>query len=262
MTPPLPNPPDPDRLLDHLGRRIRTTRETLGITRRELAERSEVSERFLADVERGIGNPSILRLAQIAHALGTRPEAFLATAPLTRTFPVVALLGLRGAGKSSVGGVLAARLNCRFVELDARIETNVGMALPEVFEVHGESYYRDAERDTLSQVLDEMGPTVLATGGGLVTVPETFGLLRSRAHTVWLRARPEDHWNRVLAQGDTRPMEGNERAFTHLRHLLETRERLYVLAEHQVDTAHRSVDDLADELARTYDHLASPGTSC
>jgi XRE family aerobic/anaerobic benzoate catabolism transcriptional regulator len=167
-----------------------------------------------------------------------------------RTAPVIALLGVRGAGKSTIGAKLAARLGLRFVELDAAIEDAAGLSLAEIFELHGEAYYRRLERETLMALLAEPAGLVLATGGSLVTDRETYRLLRRRAVTVWLKARPEDHWNRVIQQGDQRPMAQHPHAMAELRALLAARERLYGEAEHVVDTSRLTVDAAVGRLAR------------
>ncbi|MGZ3427135.1 MAG: shikimate kinase [Polyangia bacterium] len=167
-----------------------------------------------------------------------------------RTAPVIALLGLRGAGKSTIGPKLAARLSLRFVELDAAIERAAGLTLSEIFQIHGESYYRRLERETLMALLADGDGMVVATGGSIVNDKETFKLLRRRAVTVWLKARPEDHWNRVIQQGDQRPMAQHPHAMSELRALLSARERLYAEAEHVIDTARLDVDAAVDKLAR------------
>jgi XRE family aerobic/anaerobic benzoate catabolism transcriptional regulator len=149
---------------------------------------------------------------------------------------VVALLGLRGAGKSTVGRRLARRLRVPFVELDRKVEEAAGLALAEIFALHGEDYYRRLEKETLTRLLDGGRPLVLACGGGLVTARDTYALLRRRALTVWLRAQPEDHWNRVVQQGDRRPM-SHPQAMGELRRLLRARDPLYAEAAHTVDTS-------------------------
>ncbi len=226
---------------------MRALRKARGWSRRDLAERTAISERFLADVEAGTANPSVLRLLTLAEAFGIDLPALLA-GPVADRARHVALLGLRGAGKSSIGPPLAARLGVPFVELDACIEQATGLALGEIFQLHGEAYFRATERAVLMRQLGEP-PSVLAVGGGLVTDPQSFALLRSRCRTVWLRADPEDHWQRVLAQGDTRPMADNERAFLDLRRILAEREPLYQQADVVVDTSHRSVEQVVDLVA-------------
>jgi XRE family aerobic/anaerobic benzoate catabolism transcriptional regulator len=161
----------------------------------------------------------------------------------------IALLGLRGAGKTSIGRQLARRLHVRFVELDRRIEQLAKMSLAEIFSLYGEEQYRRFERDALQGVLGERRPTVLATGGGIVAAADTYARLKKSAVTVWLRATPEDHWNRVVRQGDRRPMADHPQAMADLRALLAAREPLYAAAEHTVNTSGRDVGEIVDELA-------------
>jgi XRE family aerobic/anaerobic benzoate catabolism transcriptional regulator len=222
-----------------VGSAVRTRRERRGWSRRELAEASGVSERFLALLETGDGNISLRRFADVALALGTTPAALLtvADAPAPSAARPVALLGVRGAGKSAVGTALAKKLGVPFVELDQQIEAAAGLPLGEVFATHGEAYYRRIEREVLGRLLAAPGPMVLATGGSIVNDPVNFKRLRDHCTTIWLRARPEDHWNRVVAQGDRRPMAENPHAFAELRALMTAREKLYARAEHVVDTA-------------------------
>jgi XRE family aerobic/anaerobic benzoate catabolism transcriptional regulator len=228
-------------ILPSLGRRVREERTRRSFSLRELAERSSLSERFLAQVESGQGNISVRRLAQLARALGTTAPALLTGGDGPAPAPTIALLGLRGAGKTTIGRRLARRLRLPFVELDQRIERASGLPLAEIFRLHGESYYRRLEQEQLQSILGEKGPVVLATGGGLVHSPESYALLRQRALTVWLRARPEDHWNRVVQQGDRRPMEARPQAMAELRRLLAAREPLYTQASHVVDTSRLGV---------------------
>ncbi len=227
--------------LESVGATVRSHRERRGWSRRELATHCGVSERFLAQLETGDGNISLRRFSEVARALGTSPSALLATADAPSGARPIALLGVRGAGKSSVGTALAKRLGFSFVELDQKIEEAAGLSLGDVFTLHGEAYYRRIEREVLTQLLEAGTPFVLATGGSIVNDPTSFALLRSRCRTVWLRARPEDHWNRVVAQGDQRPMAENPHAFAELRALLAAREKLYARAEHTVDTSGRRV---------------------
>jgi XRE family transcriptional regulator, aerobic/anaerobic benzoate catabolism transcriptional regulator len=227
---------DAERLLAGLGKRTREIRSEAGWTLKQLAARSGLSPRFLVQLEGGSANISVRNLTGLARALGTTPAALLADSGAAE-LPVVALLGLRGAGKTAIGKRLARRLRVPFVELDRLIEEAAGLSLGEIFSMHGEEYYRRLEKETLERVLGEGRSLVLATGGGLVTSKETFALLRRRAVTVWLRARPEDHWNRVVRQGDRRPMAEHPEAMAELRRLLATRERLYAEAAHTVNTS-------------------------
>src|SRR4030095_10516914 len=184
-------------LLQALGARVRRLRAEQEWSRRELAARDTLSERCLAQIEAGAGNPSVGSVARIARALRTTPSALLALPPRPH---VVALLGLRGAGKSTVGRALSSRTGAPFLELDARIEEVAGLSLAEIFELHGEDYYRAREREALESVLTSGAGTILCTGGSIVTHPENFTLLRGGATTVWLRATPEEHWDRVVSQ--------------------------------------------------------------
>ncbi len=240
-------------LLVSVGAAVRGQRERRGWSRRELAEASGVSERFLAQLEAGEGNISLRRFADVAHALGTTPAAILTRAQdgdgPQRTVPV-ALLGVRGAGKSTIGAALARKLGRRFVEVDHEIEEAAGLPLGEVFALHGEAYYRRVEREVLTRLLADPAPAVLATGGSIVNDPTNYALLRARSRTVWLRARPEDHWNRVVAQGDQRPMAENPHAFEELRARLAARTKLYARADETIDTSGRSVREVVAAVAQ------------
>ena len=233
---------DRDFVLLDLGRRVREERERRGFSLRELAERSSLSLRFLSLVESGRGNISVRKLGDLARALGTTPSALLEGAGGVAHMAVISLLGLRGAGKTTIGRRLARKLRLPFVELDERIERVSGLPLGEIFRLHGESYYRRLEREALERLLTSEGALVLATGGGLVTSPETFARLRQRTVTVWLRARPEDHWDRVVQQGDRRPIEARPQAMSELRRLLAAREPLYSQAAHVIDTSRLDAD--------------------
>ncbi len=237
------------------------------MTVKALAEASGVSRRFLALLEQGQGNISVARLEQVARALdvpiaellvedgqgaGSRgiewksDPASRATGP-----PFVALLGVRGAGKSSVGRAVAERLGRRFVELDALVEEDAGLSLGEIFAVHGADYYRRVEARVLEALLasrpDAPG-VVIATGGSLVTHADSWALLRREALCVWLHAHPRDHWERVLAQGDTRPMGQNPHAFRELEVLLEVRAPLYAQGDRRVDTGGRPFEGVVAEV--------------
>jgi XRE family aerobic/anaerobic benzoate catabolism transcriptional regulator len=239
----------PRTLLTTVGARVRMMREVRRLSRRELSERCGVSERFLAQLEAGEGNISLARFAAVAAALETTPAELLAGAGEPRRSKAIALLGVRGAGKSTVGAKLAKRIGARFVEVDQRIEQAAGLRLAEIFELHGEAYYRRLEREVLGQLLGEERAVVLATGGSIVNDTASYGFLRERAATVWLRARAEDHWNRVVQQGDQRPMSKNPHAFAELRALLAAREPLYAAAHHVVDTSGRSIDAVVEAVA-------------
>ncbi len=234
-------------LLATLASRVRDLRRRRGWTRDELARRSGLSVRFLARVEAGEGNISVLRLEALAAALATRADALLVPSE-TRASAIV-LVGLRGAGKSTVGPLLAARLGIRFVEVDRLITEASGLPLDQLFEIHGEGYYRRLERETLDRVLEEGRPVVLAAAGGVVTDGGTWEMLCHRATVVWLRAMPEDHWNRVVDQGDRRPMADNPRAMDELREILRDRETAYGRARWTIDTSGRTPEQVAEEVA-------------
>jgi XRE family aerobic/anaerobic benzoate catabolism transcriptional regulator len=241
-----PSAPEDDALLHAIGAQVKRRRAEGGLTLAALAESSGISARFLADVEAGRANVSVVKLAHVARALGTSTQELLATPRA----PNVALLGLRGAGKSSVGVALARRLRVPFVELDERVEEQAGLPLDEIFKVHGEAYYRRAEARALDAFLARGAPAVLATGGGIVTSPEAFERLRSACFTVWLRARPGDHMERVERQGDFRPMARRPNAMEELRRILAAREPLYSQADLVVDTGHGTPDGAARTIAK------------
>jgi XRE family transcriptional regulator, aerobic/anaerobic benzoate catabolism transcriptional regulator len=237
------------KLLQGLGAAVRALRTERRTTLRALAIAANVSERFLVQLEGGAGNISVARLEDVAEALGTTGAELLAQASRVPGRPrSLALVGLRGAGKSSVGAALAKRIGHPFVELDELIAKEAQMSLGAIFEIHGEAYYRALERDVLRKLLDAEDPIVIATGGSLVTDAETWGLLRSRARTAWLRTTPREHWDRVVAQGDVRPMRGRPRAMNELEQLLASRKPLYAQADIAIDTTGRTIDAIVDRL--------------
>ncbi|WP_373048137.1 shikimate kinase [Vulgatibacter sp.] len=243
-----------DRLLTQLGLRVRLLRLEQGLSLRQLAERSGVSERYLSELEAGRGNISVLRLSQVAAALGQSGGALLLDAERgarAGSARVVALLGLRGAGKSTIGPRLASRLQLPFFELDGLIEAAAGLTVGEIFALHGEATYRRLELEALRRFLVEQPAAVLATGGGIVGHEEAFALLQDRAVTVWLRAHPDDHWDRVVGQGDVRPMADNPAARRELRAILGAREPLYSRARHVVDTSALGLGGSVDALVST-----------
>jgi XRE family aerobic/anaerobic benzoate catabolism transcriptional regulator len=269
--------PDGDFLL-FLGRRVRELRSRRGMTRKIVAREANVSERHLAQLEAGGGNVSIVLLRRITAALKVSlvdlfaPEArgphekrmiqrFLERLPNHRVEDVVvrlmrdfgpeeemrrkriALIGLRGAGKSTLGIRLGAEMQLPFIELDREIEKDTGMPLSEIFSLYGQSGYRAIEKRTLEKVLNENERAVLSVGGGVVSEKETFDYLLSHCYTVWIKAQPEEHMARVIAQGDFRAMAGNDQAMEDLRLILEAREPLYQEADMCLETSGSSADE-------------------
>lgn len=231
-------------LLPALGRAVRAARTEAGLTLRQLASASTLSERFLSDLEAGKANVSVLRLAEVARATGSSASALLDAAERgaevietsAAGHRLVSLLGLRGAGKSTIGARAAAALGVPFIELDERIAERAGMSIGEMLDLHGPTYYRRLERRELEHLLAQPGAGVVATAGNIVGDHATFELLLANTTTIWLRASAEDHYGRVVAQGDTRPMANRKNAMQELRGLLRARRPLYERAEHAVDT--------------------------
>ncbi len=261
---------------NRLGARLRSRRLARGLTVKALAEASGLSARYVISAEHGRANLSVDKMEQLCRALDlsmawllsdaergeidallagrSRSElAEIATWLRARYAPRgprhIALLGVRGAGKSAVGRPLAETLGRPFVELDERVERLADLGLGEIFAVHGEAYYRRLELEALAAVLGEP-PAVLATGGGIVTHPEAYARLRAGATTVWLRAEPEDHWDRVIQQGDQRPMRDHPHAMAELRALLAARRPLYAQADHTVDTSAHPLEHIILHLAQ------------
>ena len=246
--------PDDNAFLAQLGLRVRRARARAGLTRRRLADLSGVSERYLAQLEGGDGNGSILLIRRVAAALAVDLQELVGQRVDPGRAERIALIGVRGAGKSTLGARLAERLGVPFIELGAEIRRALSSPLEDSLAEEGQQAYRDAERRVLSQVIDAHERCVLATGGSLVLEPQAYQLLRSRCTTVWLKANPEDHIARVLAQGDLRPLQGRENALAELRALLAQRERLYALADATVDTSAadegRSLDLLLEAVGK------------
>jgi XRE family aerobic/anaerobic benzoate catabolism transcriptional regulator len=234
-----------------LGQRVRLLRARRGMTRRILAAQSGVSERYISAVEAGTGNGSILLLRGLAQALNVGLRALvedaaeLVAAPVARAPDFrdrVALIGLRGAGKSTLGRLLADYLRVPFLELDQEIEKEAGLGLGEIMELHGQPGFRRLESGVLERLVATHPKAVVAAGGGIVAEGATFARLLESCLTVWVKASPEEHMQRVIDQGDLRPMRDNRRSMADLRAILASREALYARADIQVETSGRDVD--------------------
>ena len=248
------NPLTETLYLSRLGDRVRAWRTENGMTRKTLSKASGVSERYLAQLEAGEGNISVLLLRKVAHAMGV-PVENLVREDAADQKPV-ALLGLRGAGKSTLGAKLARQLGVPFVELDKEVEKEAGAKLGEVFALYGQDAFRRFERRALERVLSQHERAVIATGGGLVTDPSTYQLLQERCFCLWLKASPHEHMSRVIAQGDLRPfrsgMQGTGRsaALGEIEKLLEYREKLYGRADATIETSGRTVRQSLEQMKR------------
>lgn len=238
--------------LSQLGERVRAWRNGQGMTRKALAAASGVSERYLAQLEAGQGNISVLLLRKVAQAMHVAVENMVRENPEQEPASRrIALLGLRGAGKSTLGAKLAAARGVPFVELDSEVEREAGAKLGEVFAMYGQEAFRRFERRALERVLRTHESAVIAAGGSLVTDPDTYRLLLDNCHTVWLKARPEEHMNRVIAQGDMRPFKGRSAALDEIRKLLADRDRLYSRADATLDTTGKPFKESFSELKKT-----------
>lgn len=266
--------------LVRLGERVRTRRNGRGMTRKELAAAAGVSERHLGNLELGVGNASVLILLQVASALKCKPADFLqdddhsvewslirellenhdeatlrrvreAILPIVDAAstnagprpPRIALIGLRGAGKSTLGGMLAEDLGYPFLELSREIEKFAGCTISEIQALYGQNAYRRYERRAVEETIQLYPEAVIAVPGGLVAEPATYNLVLSHCTTVWLKAHPEDHMRRVAAQGDLRPMAGNNEAMDDLKGILAHRTPFYAKAEMHLDTSARPLDE-------------------
>lgn len=260
-------------LILRVGERVRHARERKGIPRRVLSERSGVSPRYLAQLEAGAGNISIGLLQRVATALDHRIEWLvgeddpwssdaLKVADLFRSSDAarqksvldildpaaeagqraqrICLVGLRGAGKSTLGALAAEQLGIAFVELNSEIEDHAGMPVSEVMALYGQEGYRNLEAQAISRIIATHDALILAVAGGIVAEPATYNRLLAHFHTIWLRTSPEEHMARVRAQGDERPMAGNPEAMEQLKSILTSREALYAQAEAQLDTTAQS----------------------
>ena len=223
--------------LSRLGDRVRAWRAEHGMTRKALAGASGVSERYLAQLEAGEGNISVLLLRRVARAMNVPVETLVREDGSAAEEKPVALLGLRGAGKSTLGEKLAQAMGVPFVELDREVEKEAGAALSEVFALYGQDAFRRFERRALERVLSSHERAVIATGGSIVTDAGTYKLLRERCTCVWLKTSPEEHMARVIAQGDMRPFKGSSAALDEIRKLLSDRDRLYRRADFTLDTS-------------------------
>lgn len=269
------------QLIARVGERVRRLRQQRGIPRRVLSDRSGVSPRYLAQLETGAGNISITLLERVAQALDFRIEwlvgeddpwssdalqvaehyrradgelrravqrLLLPGDARARRAQRICLLGLRGAGKSTLGRLAGRALDLAFLELNREIEDHSGMPVAEVLALYGHEGYRILEAQALNRVIETHDSVILAAAGGIVAEPATFTALLAGFHTVWLRAGPEDHMARVRAQGDHRPMRGNPEAMAQLKSLLDARETLYARAGAWIDTAGKSVEGSLDDL--------------
>lgn len=243
--------------LQTLGQQIRLLRARRGMTRRILASQSGVSERYISAVEAGTGNGSILLLRALAVALHVELRTLLEDGPKPDARPVVraigyrnriALIGLRGAGKSTLGPLLAERRGIPFLELDQEIEKEAELGLGEIMELHGQPGFRRLERGVLDRLIATYPKVVIAAGGGIVVETATFDRLLAACLTVWVRAAPQDHMQQVIDQGDLRPMRDNRQSMADLRAILESRQTLYARADIQLQTTGRKLQETLAEL--------------
>src|SRR6201747_1948644 len=270
--------------LEQLGQRVRTMRALRGMSRKVLAKVSGISERYIAQLEGGKGNVSIVLLRRVSNAMAAHLEDLIPSGEPAPDWPVIrdlirkatpsqiahakdvlagqdtgaarrqmafagiALIGLRGAGKSTLGKLLAKKIGWSFVELNKEIEAQNGLSIAEIIALYGQEGFRRMEQAALGQLLARKELMVLATGGGIVAEPLTFDLILSSFYTIWLKAEPEEHMARVRRQGDLRPMADDRSAMAELRTILLSREPLYARASAVVDPAGLGVDSAAARL--------------
>jgi XRE family aerobic/anaerobic benzoate catabolism transcriptional regulator len=269
--------------LEQLGQRVRTMRALRGMSRKVLAKVSGISERYIAQLESGKGNVSIVLLRRVSGAMGAHVEDLIPSSDPVQDWPVIrdllrkaspaqiaqakdvlaggatsthkrpafsgiSLIGLRGAGKSTLGKRLAEKIGWKFVELNKEIERQNGLSVAEIINLYGQEGFRRMEQAALGQLLARKELMVLATGGGIVSEPLTFDLILTSFYTIWVKAEPEEHMARVRGQGDLRPMAEDPSAMAELRNILLSREPLYARANAVVDTAGLSVDAAAARL--------------
>jgi XRE family aerobic/anaerobic benzoate catabolism transcriptional regulator len=283
----MPDTVDPanpgEELIQRLASRVRDARKSKGLPRRVLSEMSGVSPRYLAQLEAGEGNISVILLQRVAAALDLKVENLLAEGvPLDRDVERVAklfgkasadvqqqvrallstqspaalragrigLIGLRGAGKSTLGKLAGDALGLPFVELNKEIEAASDMPVSEVMALYGQEGYRELEAEALKRVGAKHDKMILAVAGGIVAESTTYALLLQRFHTIWVHTSPSEYMQRVRAQGDVRPMEGNPAAMTQLKNLLDTRTPLYERADAQINTSNRPVKASLKDLLR------------
>lgn len=238
--------------LAEFGRHLREARVRAGLSVTELAARARLSRRHLTEAEAGRANLSLTKLADLARALELSPAVLVDVRSWPNKSGRIALVGLRGAGKSSVGRALALALEVPFVELDRRVEGLAGLPLASIFDLHGAAGFRRLEAEALECVLAEGDALVIATSGSVVLSPKTFARLCATCRTVWLAATPAVHWQRVAAQGDRRPIEGRPQAFAELERTLAERESAYARCEVRIDTTRQAAEEIAAELARRF----------
>lgn len=222
---------------------------------REAAERAGLSPRFYSELEAGRANIAYTRLAAVARALDVTPARLVDDSEDESHRPVIALLGLRGAGKSTVGPIVAESLSMPFVELDERIEASANLSLAEIFALHGESWYRRLATEAVRDIVDAGKPRVVALPGGIVHDAEAWRMLRERCMTAWLKARAQEHMDRVLRQGDRRPMANRADAMDELRQILGQREPFYRQADVAVDTSRRGAEQVAASIVSSLARL-------